>query len=132
LRKLQEDLTIKTTAIGISKRSSGDISNVIIKGNKPLSTDIGELVFALLYQKESETNLGWFASNCRIKSIVGRNEAVSRINLSLNFDKYGNFKMYLQKACLNVISLLSFLEYILSGEFFKLTEISPTSRDLEI
>jgi hypothetical protein len=52
--------------------------------------------------------------------------------MSLNADKYGNFKMYLQKACLNILSLLSFLEYILTGDYFKITEITPTSRNLEM
>jgi hypothetical protein len=125
------DLTLKTTGIGISKSGSGDLSNVVLKGNKPLSTQIGELVFALLSQTDDKNDVVWYTSNCRIKSITGRSE-ISRINLSLNADKYGNYKLYLQKACLNILSLLALFEFVFTGNYFRYTETAPTSRTVEI
>ncbi len=126
-----EDLTIKTTGLGVSKRSSGDISNIIIKGNKPLSTDIGELVLGLLYKADNMHESIWFPSNSRIKCVIGRTDSILRVNLSLNADKYGNFKLYLQRGCLNILTLLSFLEYILTKNYYRLVITSPTLRSPE-
>lgn len=125
---VSDNLTVKTTGVGISKFSAGDISNINIKGNKPLSTDIGELVFGLLSSSDSDIDTQWIPSICRFKCVIGREDNLSRINLSLNTDRYGNYKMYLQKLCLNILSLIYFINYLKKADFFASITISPTKR----
>ncbi|MEP2936867.1 MAG: hypothetical protein ABJM06_00635 [Gilvibacter sp.] len=125
---VSENLTLKTTGVGISKISSDDISNITIKGNKPLSTEIGELVFGLLSSGKNVKKTPWTPSACRFKSVIGRKDNLSRINLSLNTDKYGNYKMYLQKHCINILSLIFFINYITKSNHYLTTTISPTKR----
>ncbi|AKA33914.1 hypothetical protein [Flagellimonas lutaonensis] len=126
---VSKNITVKTTGVGISKRSRGDISNVIIKGNKPLSTDIGELVFDLLSNKNNDEKNIWIPSTSRFKCVVGRDDGLSRINLSLNADRYGNYKLYLQKGCLNLISLIYFISFLNDSDYFDNTSISPLDRE---
>ena len=135
-----QNLTLKTTSIGVSSTNVGNLSNIEIKGNMPLASDIGKIVLGLLGSKDTNTYSlenaneskveGWSVSKCRIKSVLGRSEMTGRVNLSINIDKSGNFKLYLQKNGLNLFSLIAFIQYVENNMMTNYVNNNPMDRNI--
>jgi hypothetical protein len=120
---LTENISYFFNSVELGLLGELDLSTVKLEGDKPLNSSLYKEVFK---EKIFSDSVRVEKLGLKSNSAISTNDSIPKVNSSIHFDNYGNYKIYVQSSCENIITVPLIFSSLIERDCLVETSNNPT------